>query len=86
MKMWVQVNSDHAGDLVTRRSRSGYLVWLQSSLIYWTLKKQTTINTSSFGSEFMAMKTYTEYIRGLRYELRAMGIPVTQPTYIFGDN
>ena len=49
-------------------------------------KKQAGIETSSFGSEFTAMKQCTEYIRGLRYKLRMMGIPVENPTYIFGDN
>ena len=44
------------------------------------------METSSFGSEFMAMKHATEYVRGLRYKLRAMGIPVNGPTYVFGDN
>merc|ERR1712130_637365 len=48
--------------------------------------KQTSVETSSFGSEFMAMKTATEYVRGLRYKLRMMGISVKGPTYIFGDN
>ncbi len=80
------VDSDHAGDHVTRWSRSGFLVFLNSALIYWTSKKQTTIETSSFGSKFMAMKTGTEYLRGLRYKLRAMGIPVTNPVYVYGDN
>ena len=32
------------------------------------------------------MKQCCEYIRGLRYKLRMMGIPVELPTYIFGDN
>ena len=80
------VDSNHAGDQVTRRSRTGFLVYLNKALIYWFLKKQTTIETSLFRSEFMAMKTGTEYLRGLRYKLRAMGIPVTKPVYIYGDN
>ena len=80
------VDSDHAGDQVTRRSRTGFLVYLNNALIYWFSKKQTTIETSSFGSEFMAMKTGTEYLRGLRYKLCAMGIPVTKPVFIYGDN
>jgi len=84
--MRMLVDSDHAGDHVTRRSRTGFLVYLNSALIYWTSKRQTTIETSSFGSEFMALKTGTEYLRGLRYKLRAMGIPVTNPVYIYGDN
>ena len=80
------VDSDHAGDSVTRRSRTGFIVFLNSAPIYWFSKKQTSIETSSFGSEFIAMKQCCEYIRGLRYKLRMMGIPVELPTYIFGDN
>ena len=34
----------------------------------------------------MAMKHCCEYLRGLRYKLREMGIPVEGPSYIFGDN
>jgi hypothetical protein len=84
--MSAYVDSDHAGDTVTRRSRTGYLVYLNSALICWHSKKQTSIETSSFGSEFMAMKHATEYIRGLRYKLRMMGIRVDMPTFIYGDN
>ena len=49
-------------------------------------KKQASVESSSFGSEFTAMKQCTEYIRGLRYKLRMMGIPVNGPAYIYGDN
>jgi hypothetical protein len=32
------------------------------------------------------MKQCCEYLRGLRYKLRMMGIPVVGPSYIQGDN
>ena len=80
------VDSDHAGHLLTRRSRTGFIIFLNSAPIYWYSKSQTSVETSSFGSEFIAMKVCCEYIRGLRYKLRMMGIPVGLPTYIFGDN
>ncbi len=32
------------------------------------------------------MKQAYEYVRGLRYKLRMMGIKVDEPTFIFGDN
>jgi len=32
------------------------------------------------------MKKCCEYVRGLRYKLRMMGIPVTNPTFVYGDN
>ena len=80
--MSLYVDANHAGDHVTRRSRTGFLVFLQRYLIHWSSKKQTLIETSTFGSEFMAMKPATEYIIGLRYKLRMMGIPVVGPCLV----
>ena len=80
------VDSDHAGDKITRRSRTGFIVYLNSAPIYWYSKKQSTIETNSFGSEFIAMKQRCEYLRRLRYKLRMLGIPIDLPSYIFGDN
>ena len=56
------VDSDHAGDCVTRQSRTGFIVYLQNAIIQAYSKKQPGIETSSFGSEFMAMKLGTEYV------------------------
>ena len=80
------IDSDHAADLVSRRSRTGVLVYLQSAPVIWFTKKQGSIETSSFGSEFSAMKTGTEIIIGLRYKLRMMGVPLDGPTRIRADN
>ena len=80
------VDSDHAGDMINRRSRTGFLIFLNNAPIYWFSKKQEICETSSFGSEFIAMKSCCGYVRGLRYKLRMMGIPVELPTYIFGDD
>ena len=84
--MRAKVDADHATDTVTRRSRTGFLVYINSALVYWLSKKQTSVESSSFGSEFCAMKLCCEYLRGLRYKLRMMGIPVYGPVFIYGDN
>jgi hypothetical protein len=81
-----KVDADHAADTVTRRSRTGFLVYLNCAPVYWLSKKQTSVESSSFGSEFVAMKQCCEYLRGLRYKLRMMGIPCEGPAYIYGDN
>ena len=81
-----KVDADHACDTVTRRSRTGFLVYCNSALVYWFSKKQTSIESSSFGSEFTAMEQCCEYIRGLVYKLRMMGIPCEDPAYIHADN
>ena len=80
------VDSDHAGEELTRRSRTGYIIYMNSAPILWHSKRQGTVETSVFGAEFVAMKQGNEASRGLRYKLRMMGIPIDGPTYIFGDN
>jgi len=71
MTLSVYVDSDHEGDLVTRCSRTGFVVFLNDTPIYWSSKKLTSCEMSTFGSEFVAMKQATEYIhiRGLHYKL-----------------
>ena len=69
MMMRVYVDSNHAGDLLTRRSRTGFIVLLNGTPINWTLKKQTSCETSTFVSKFVAMKQATKYVRGLRFKL-----------------
>ena len=84
--MRAYVESDHAGDQITWRLRTGFLMFLNSALVYWMSKKQGSIETSSFGSEFVAMKTAIEYIRGLQYKLRMFGIPCEECTFVYGEN
>ena len=81
-----KVDVDHASDTTTRRSRTGFLVYINSAPVFWWSKKQTSVESSSFGSEFIAMKQCFEYLRGLQYKLRMMGIPCEYPSYIYGDN
>ena len=73
--IWAKVDVDHASDTTTRRSRTGFLVYINSAPIFWWSKKQTSVQSSSFGSEFIAMKQCCEYLHGLQYKLRMMGIP-----------
>ena len=80
------VDSDHAGDRVIRRSQSGILLYCNSAPITWFSKRQNTVESSTFGSEFVALRLATEMIISLRYKLRMFGIPVDGPTSVFCDN
>ena len=64
----------------------GYIIYIQNAPIIWFSKKQGSVEAASFGSEFLAMKTCAEANRGLRYKLRMMGVPIEEPTYVYGDN
>jgi hypothetical protein len=44
------------------------------------------IKTSTFGSEFLTAKVATETIRGLRYKLWMVRVPIDSHTFFFGDN
>jgi hypothetical protein len=48
--------------------------------------RNSRIESSVFGAEFVAMKLGMEALQGIRYKLRMMGILIAGPTYIYGDN
>jgi hypothetical protein len=54
--------------------------------IDWYSKRQNTVESSSFGSEFIALRIATEKLEALRYKLRMMGIPIDGPANVFCDN
>ena len=80
------VDADHAGNVVTRRSHTGILIFCNRAPIIWFSKKQNTVETSTFGSEFVAARIAVELIEGLRYKLRMLGIPLDGPANLFCDN
>jgi hypothetical protein len=53
--------------------------------IMWFSKKQDNIETSVFGTEFVAMKQGMEALQGLQYKLQMMGVSISGPSYIYGD-
>lgn len=63
------VNVNHAGNSITEKSRTGFLIYLNSYLTYWLSKEQSFV-CSSFGSKFMAMMHCTEYVYRLQFKLQ----------------
>ena len=90
MKKSIQLNcfvdSDHAGDRMTRRSQTGILIFGNSAPLFWYSNKQNTVESSTFGAEFVALRIATELISLFRYKLRMFRIPVTEPAYVFCNN
>jgi hypothetical protein len=76
----------HATCHVTRRSTTGIIIFINGAPILWYSKRQNTIESSVFGSEFVALKIASELNEALRYKLRMMGIPISEPTNTFCDN
>ena len=80
------VDADLAGNRVTRRSQTGFVIYGNCAPLLWYSKRQSTVECSTFGSEFVALRTCTESIIALRYKLRMFGVPLLGPANVFCDN
>jgi histone deacetylase 1/2 len=81
---YVDANLYH--DMATGRSVTGVLHIFNQTPVDWYSKKQATVETATYGSEFMAARTATEQIIANRIALRYLGVPIQGPTVLFGDN
>ena len=80
------VDADHAGNRITRRSHTGILIFINHSPIVWYSKSQTTVESSTFGAEFVVTRIAVNLVESLRYKLRMFGVPIEGPTNMFVDN
>ena len=53
---------------------------------HWYTKRQATVETATYGSEFVAARIATDQIIDLRYTLMYLGLPVRSKSYMFGDS
>jgi hypothetical protein len=86
MDITVFVDSDHAHDKVTRRSITGIIIFLGRTPVFYSSKRQGSIETSTYGAEFCAMKTCMEELLSIRYMLRCLGVKVVHASLVCGDN
>ena len=64
------VDSDHAGEELSCRLRSGLVIYVNTALVL----------------DICQMKQGIDALQGLRYKLRMIGISISGPSYIYGDN
>ena len=79
-------DSDWAGDRMTRRSTTGYIVLLCAGALAWQSKLQTTVATSSMESEYMAEYAALQELVWLRGVFKELGLLVAKPTPFFMDS
>ena len=56
------------------------------SPVLWYSKRQTTVETSTFGSELVAMRIATELIESLVYKYRMFSVPIDGSARVYCDN
>ena len=79
-------DEDHASDKVTRRSQKGILILCKRAPVIQLSKKQNLVETSTFGSEFTALKLVFKLIIVLQYKLHMFGVQLEGPNDMFCDN
>jgi hypothetical protein len=79
-------DSDHAGDVDTRRSVTGWGVFLSGMLIAWTSKRQSVVTLSSTEAEWYAASQLSQQLLWSRSILGEIGFNQTEPITIFEDN
>ena len=62
------------------------MLFCNSALIIWLSKKYNSVEASTFGSEFTAMKNAVNIIDAFCYKLRMFGVPIDGATNISCDN
>ena len=67
------VDTDLAGKLTTFLSQTGILILGNMAPLIWYPKRQNTVECSTLGSEFIAMRILVEILEGLRYNMRMFG-------------
>jgi hypothetical protein len=79
-------DSDYAGDYETRRSTSGYIIYVNDSPISWKSKGQERVAYSSTEAEYIAMSDASKEIMFIIQLLQQMNLKVKLPATLHVDN
>ena len=61
-----RVDAYNVGNVVTRRSHTGIIIFFQNAPIIWLSKRHNMVEAATFGSEFVALRICKELIEALQ--------------------
>jgi hypothetical protein len=61
-------------------------VYVGSTPVNWVCKRQSTVETSTYSSEYVVGKSGVEEVACIRYALRSFGVKISKPMALLGDN
>ena len=80
----LDANLNHC--LAAGKSLTGCLHFGNITPVDWYSKKQATVETATYGSEYVAAKAATEQIMDIKQTLRHLGALIGSKSFLFGDN
>ena len=81
---YVDANLHH--DIATGKAVAAVLHFLNQTPIDAYTKRQFTVETATYGSDFVAARTAVDQIIDIRTTLRYVGVPIRDKSYMFRDN
>jgi hypothetical protein len=73
-------------ETISGRSVTGILHMINKTPLDWYSKKQATVETAIYGSEFVAARVCVKQIIDLRNNLRYLGVPIHSRSSMFDDS
>ena len=80
------VDTNLADDKSNMRGQTGVTIFCNNAPIHWYGKRQPSVEATTFGAEFRAVKTAVKLAEVLWYKLRMFGVPIDRQTSVFCDN
>ena len=80
------MDASHADDKLDRKSVTGMMIYIGDMLIKSVSKRQKSVTTSTFSSEYLALKSAVEEAQGIRLLLQSIWVPNKGPINIHSDS
>ena len=80
------VDASHATNKITRQSHTGVMIFLNRAPTLSYSKRLNTVESSTYGSELVAMRIARDLISALRIKLKSFGVPILGPANVYADN
>jgi hypothetical protein len=85
-QLTIYSDSDWASDRNTRKSTTGFIIFLQDAPILWKSQSQKTVSLSSTKAEYYALSEAAKEVKFISQVLESLGLKVTKPIIVYIDN
>ena len=80
------VDASHADNKLNRKSVTGILIYGGDMLVKSISRRQNSVDTSTFSSEYLALKTVVEEVQGMRLLVQSIVVPSKGTTNVHSDS